>query len=233
MVSVPSVPVSDAAHRLGVSEQRVRALISAGAIEAEKVAGSWWIPAQSLARQVAVGRSSGGRPLSPEGAWALLLTASQEPVEWGSPRMHRRVSVALSELGLSGSFGKLSNRAQRHAFAAHPSELGRLLESSELMPSGVSASTAHRLGLQGGDGVEAYVAASAIQRLAAQHGLLHDRESNIILRSVPDGLWTVLHRPIAPIAAVLTDLAEHADARARRIAHEEAARLDRDRGAHG
>ena len=69
VVSVPSVPVSDAARRLGVSEQRVRAMISAGKMDAEKAAGAWWIPAQSLARVAAAG-SCGGRPFGVVSAWA-------------------------------------------------------------------------------------------------------------------------------------------------------------------
>jgi excisionase family DNA binding protein len=231
VVSVPSVPVSDAAQRLGVSEQRVRALISAGAIEAEKVGGSWWIPAQSLARVATAGRRDGGRPLSAHSAWALLLAASEEPVEWASPRMRWRVSVALRERGLSGAFGKLGNRAERHAFVAHPAELAHLRDSRELMLGGVSAAAAHRLGLQGGEGIEAYVAAGTIEHVAARHGLARGGESNVVLRSVSENLWAVLHRPVAPVAAVLADLAEHSDARARRVAREQAARLDRDRTA--
>jgi hypothetical protein len=228
-ISVPSFPVSDAAQRLGVSEQRVRALISAGAIEAEKVAGSWWIPAQSLAHIAATDRGRGGRPLSPHSAWVLLLTASAEPVEWSSPRMRWRVSIALRERGLSGAFGKLGNRAERHALVAHPAELPRLRDSRELMLSGVSASAAYRLGLHGGEEVEAYVAAGAIEHLAARHALARRGESNVVLRSVSEDLWTVLHRPVAPVAAVLADLAEHSDPRARRVAREQAAQLDRDR----
>lgn len=231
IVSVPSLPVSDAALRLGVSEQRVRALISAGAIEAEKVAGAWWIPAHSLARLVTVDRGEGGRPLSSWSAWALLLTASNEPVEWGSPRMRRRVTVMLREHGLSVAFRKLARRAGRHTFIAHASELPRLRSSQDLMLSGVSAIGSHGIGLHGGDEVEAYVPAGALQRLVSHHGLLFGGEGNVTLRSVSDELWSLLHRPNAPKAAVLADLAEHPDARTRRVAHEEASRLDRDRDA--
>lgn len=77
--SVPSVSVSDAALSLGAGEQRVHAMISAGSIDAEKIAGAWLIPATSLARLAASYRQ-GGRPLSAANAWALLLLASGEPV---------------------------------------------------------------------------------------------------------------------------------------------------------
>ncbi|HEY2767312.1 MAG TPA: hypothetical protein VGI76_03600 [Solirubrobacteraceae bacterium] len=230
-ISIPSLPASDAALRLGVSDKRVRALISAGAIEAEKVAGVWWIPVQSLARRVAVDSSKGGRPLNPESAWMLLLMASMESIEWGSPKVRRRVAVTLRERGLRWAFRKLGRRAERYAFVAHASELTRLLGSPDLMLTGVSAAGSHRLGLHGGEEVEAYVPVSALERVVSHHGLLSGGEGNVTLRPVSDELWAGLHRHIAPKAAVLTDLAEHPDARVRRVANEEAARLDRDRDA--
>ncbi|MHB8695645.1 MAG: hypothetical protein ACYDHH_30865 [Solirubrobacteraceae bacterium] len=198
-------------------------------IDAEKIAGSWWIPARSLARVAAASRD-GGRPMTASGAWALLLIASSEPVPWISPKVRWRASVALRDHGLAASFGKLRHRAQRHAFEAHPGELRRLADSDELMLGGVSAAASHRLDLQGGDEVEAYVRAGAVEQIDERHGLARDGEANAVLRAVQDELWPVLARPVAPIAAVLADLAEHPDARARRVARETAEQLDR---AHG
>lgn len=231
-ISVPSLPVSDAAHRLGVSDQRVRAMISAGAVDAQKVAGAWWISAESLARVAALNRPA-GRPLSPKSAWSLLLIASGEPLTCASSRVRWRASVALSERGLAESFGRLGNRAARHAFLAHPAELPRLAGREDLMLGGVSAAATHRLGLQGGNEVEAYIAADAIERVAQRHGLVRSSEANVVLRAIPEDMWPVLRRPVAPIAAVLADLAEHADPRARRVGHERAVRLDSVRAANG
>ncbi len=231
-ISVPSLPVSDAARRLGVSEQRVRAMISTGAVDAQKSAGAWWISAESLARTVALSRRA-GRPFSPHSAWSLLLLASGEPAAWASPKIRWRASVALQEKGLAESFGKLGNRAVRHAFQAHPAELPRLAGRKELMLSGVSATADYRLGLQGGDKVEAYVAAGAIEHVAQRHGLVRGGEVNVVLRAIPEDMWPVLCRPVAPLAAVLADLAEHADPRARRVGHERAVRLDSSRAADG
>lgn len=227
-VSASSIPVSDAAGRLGISEQRVRAMISAGAIEAEKAAGAWWIPVASLARLTTSPRQ-GGRPLSPASAWALLLLASGEPADWASSKVRWRMAGTLKEHGLAGTFGKLGRRAERHAHQAHSAELRRLAESDDLMLGGVSATGVYRLGLQGGHDVEAYVAASAVEKIAKRHGLVTDGEPNVVLRAVPDDVWALVRRPVAPIAAVLADLAEHSDARARRVAQERAGGLDRDR----
>lgn len=227
-ISVPSIPVSDAARRLGVSDQRVRAMISAGVIEAEKAAGAWWIPAASLARLEASQRK-GGRPFSPASAWALLLLASGESAAWAPSKVRWRMTRALRCNGLAGAFGKLGRRAGRYAYETHASELARLGGSEDLMLAGVSAAVLHRLGLQGGDEVEAYVAASAAEKVAKRHGLVVGGEPNVVLRAVPDDVWTLVRRPVAPLAVVLADLAEHADARARRVAKERASRLDRER----
>jgi hypothetical protein len=231
-ISVPSLPVRDAAHRLGVSDQRVRAMISAGAVDAQKVAGAWWISTESLARTVALSRPA-GRPFSPESAWSLLLIASGESAAWASPRVRWRASVALKEKGLAESFGKLGNRAVRHAFQAHPAELSRLAAREDLMLGGVSAAATHRLGLQGGDEVEVYVTADALEHVAQRHGLVRGGEANVVLRAIPEDMWPVLHRPVAPLTAVLADLAEHADPRARRVGREWAVRLDSARAANG
>jgi hypothetical protein len=227
VVSVPSLPVSDAAQHLGVSEQRVRAMISAGSIDAEKIAGAWLIPATSLAR-LAASRRQGGRPLSATSSWALLSLASGEPVEWASSRVRSRMAAALKDHGLDGAFGKLGRRAARYVYEAHVAELPRLAGSADLMLGGVSAAGAHKLGLQGGDELEAYVAASAIEGVARRHGLVVGGEPNVVLRLVADDIWSIVHRRVAPIAVVLTDLAEHSDARARRVAYDRADRLDRE-----
>jgi hypothetical protein len=229
-LSASSVPVSDAARYLGVSEQRVRAMISAGVIEAEKAAGAWWIPAMVLAKLEASYRQ-GGRPLGPAGAWTLLLLASGEPVEWASPKVRWRMTQALKGLGLAGAFGnKLGRRAERRAYEGHGAELRRLVDSDDLMLGGVSAAGIYRLGLQGGDEVEAYAAASAVEKVAKRHVLVAGGEPNVVLRAVPDDVWACVRRPVAPIAVVLADLAEHPDARARRVAKERASHLDRERG---
>lgn len=227
-ISVPSVPVSDVARRLGVSDQRVRAMISAGMIEAEKAAGAWWIPAASLARLEASQRKD-GRPLSPASAWALLLLASGESAAWAPSKVRWRMAGTLKRDGLTGALGKLGRRAERSAYEAHAAELRRLTDDEDLMLAGVSAAVVHRLGLQGGNEVEAYAAASTVEKIAKRRGLAPGSEPNVVLRAVPDDVWALVRRPVAPIAAVLADLAEHPDARARRVAKERASRLDRDR----
>jgi excisionase family DNA binding protein len=55
MISVP-----EAAVRLGLSEQRVRALIAEGRLKAQKIARDWAIPESALGKITVYGKS--GRP---------------------------------------------------------------------------------------------------------------------------------------------------------------------------
>jgi hypothetical protein len=93
----------------------------------------------------------------------------------------------------------------------------------------VSAAGAHKLGLQGGNELEAYVAASAVEGVAKRHGLVSGGEPNVVLRAVPDDIWLIVRRRVAPIAIVLADLAEHSDARTHRVAYGRAGHLDGER----
>ncbi len=68
------------------------------------------------------------------------------------------MAAALDGHGLSGAFGKLGRRGVRHVYEAHVAELPCLAGSADLMLGGVSAAGAHKLGLQGGYELEAYVA---------------------------------------------------------------------------
>lgn len=59
------------AERLGVSERRVRALVAAGRLPAERVGRAWLIAPDALA--LVDGARAPGRPLGSRGAWRELL----------------------------------------------------------------------------------------------------------------------------------------------------------------
>src|SRR5882672_1764924 len=92
--------VSDAASKLGLNESRIRALISAGELDAEKVGGRWLVDpgAVSLRKRDSPGP---GRPLSARNAWALLFLASGEAVGDELDTASRwRLSQSLDRRGL-------------------------------------------------------------------------------------------------------------------------------------
>jgi excisionase family DNA binding protein len=215
-----SVPVREAARRLEVNEQRVRAMIASGRLPAEKVGGVWWIPQRALARDRRAAASP-GRPFSAAHAWAALLLASAEnDLVWLSRQSRWRVRSALRTAGLEGLIGRLANRGAPRVYQAHQAELNYLAGRPDVMRTGASAAEAHRLGLHGGSELHVYVPAAALDRVVHEHALEaaeFDGTVNVVLRAVADDVWPNISRPVAPLAAVLVDLADDVDPRARRV----------------
>lgn len=219
-----SLPLSvqDAAARLGVSAVAVRQQISAGRLPAVKAGRDWRIDARAVER-AARQRPGSGRPLSAAMAWAVLLLASGDSDAAGNaagiPRYRSRAKAWLQDHPLADHAPRLRARAVAEEFDAHPSELPRLAGRRDLLPSGISAGDI--VGLAGGpDAIEAYAPASHRDDLVAEHAL-HPGPGPVLLRWVADELWPLLDREgrhQAPHAAVLVDLLEHDDPRARREA---------------
>ncbi|MGH2879962.1 MAG: hypothetical protein ACRDK4_10210 [Solirubrobacteraceae bacterium] len=226
------MPVSAAAAELGVNPSRVRALISSGAVAAEKVGGVWLVDPVSLAARSRL-PSPAGRPLAPANAWALLLAASGEelPPELGSAARWR-VRRALESYGLVGMSPRLVRRAEPSSYWALPGELGALSARPDIALSGPSAAGAYDLGLTGSNAIDAYVPASLARSLCDEHALeaMSGPESNVILRVVPDDAWLLDGRRHAPLAAVAIDLASYPDPRAARIGAELVARIEGELG---
>ena len=65
------IPVADAAAALEVHPSRVRAMIAAGQLEAEKISGRWFVDRKSVENRRSQ-PSVNGRPFSEANAWALL-----------------------------------------------------------------------------------------------------------------------------------------------------------------
>jgi excisionase family DNA binding protein len=214
--------VQEAAETLGVGSAAVRRRIAAGSLPAIKRGRGWWLDRGEVER-VRRQPPGHGRALSAEMAWAALLLASGEPgqaaIAAGRERYASRARAWLREHPLAEHASRLRARAQREEFDAHPSELARILARSDVLATGASAG--EEAGLVGrNDGVEVYAPAGRRRALVAEHGL--DPGSGAVrIRWVPDALWPVLvaiDDRQAPRAAVLVDLLESDDPRARREA---------------
>jgi excisionase family DNA binding protein len=75
-MAVRVLTIPEAAERLGVVPQRVRALVRAGELDAIRAEGVWLIDADSLARRVLLAElgvtASSARPWSQPIAWAAM-----------------------------------------------------------------------------------------------------------------------------------------------------------------
>lgn len=214
------ISVKQAAAGLGITPRAVTSLAVSGKIDGLKHGNTWLLDARSVERR---GRqnASPGRPLSPHLAWTVLLLASDEPAaELVALQPHHlsRARHWLHGHPLSEFADQLRLRAESESFRGHPSELNRLLKRDDVLPTGVSA--AETVGLHGGPPqVEFYAPASHRSRIVDDHAL-DPGSGPIQARWVSEKLWPALadRREAAPRVAVLVDLLENDDPRARREA---------------
>lgn len=226
------IAVPEAASILGLSPNRVRALVARGQLPASKLGGRWLV-ARAAVEARKRQEVSAGRPFAPHNAWALLLLASDEGVEGIDPSVRSRLRRALRLEGLGKLGPRLFRRAEIRLLDAHPGEIAYLLEDSKLVRSGVSAAAEHGLDLVSGQEVDGYLRAGALEGFASSHALSSAGPAgNVRLRLVPDESWRFFAgRSIAPLAAVALDLSEDPDPRSARAGRAALRDLDRDRNA--
>lgn len=214
--------VREAAERLGVGPAAVRQQIALGRLPAVKRGRSWWLDERAVQRMVRQ-RVDGGRPLSPAMAWAVLLLASGHAAvaesAAGRDRYWSRTRVWLADHPLAEYGLRLRARAHSEEFDAHPSELARILDRPDVLVTGVSAGDV--VGLVGlASTVEVYASAGRRRAIVEEHALMAGPGA-VRVRWVADELWPLLVGDAdgrAPRAAVLLDLLESDDPRARRQA---------------
>lgn len=221
MVGGLQLSVREAAERLGVSPAAVRQRIAGGELPAVKLGRDWRVDEREVLR-VARRGDGAGRPLSPAMAWAVLLLASGDESAAdrlaGAPRYRARVRQWMQEHPLAQHAGRLRERARREVFDAHPSELSRLRDRAAVLLTGPSA--ADVVGLIGeAQEIELYASVAERDSIIAEHALLAVPGA-VTVRWVPGEVWAELDSAgrVAPRAAVLIDLFESEDPRARREA---------------
>jgi hypothetical protein len=151
-------------------------------------------------------------------AWTVLILASGDRAGLPGVGAHypSRARQWLAGHSLAEDAGRLRGRARRESFDAHPSELSRIAGRDDVIPTGISA--ADSVGVHGGGReIELYAPAGHRDAIVAEHAL-EPGEGAVRMRWVPEELWPAVHGDGAPRAAVLVDLLEHDDPRARREA---------------
>lgn len=228
MPQVDGLGVSQAAARLGLSEQRVRALLSSGGLAGAKVAGRWFVDPISVERWQPR-RNKRGRPLSPPNAWALLFALSGRHLEWLAPWDRSRLAAKLR-----GNWRQWAPRAQNRArimrFRAHPGQLTRLQKNPQIVLSGVSAAREYGIDIVPRDELEGYVKEKSLRGLIQKYKLSPSARPNVVLHVV-EGQWPFDKDEVfAPIAVVALDLCESEDPRSRRAGKKVLDRLSKVSG---
>jgi hypothetical protein len=125
----------------------------------------------------------------------------------------------LREHSLREHASQFRARAEYEEFDIHPSELGRLVSRPDVLATGISAADEVDL-LGAASAAEVYAPAGKRSEIFDEHALA-PRAGPLRIRWVLDEVWTPLERDRgrrAPRAAILLDLLESDETRARREA---------------
>ena len=213
-----ALPAADAARSLGLSLQRVRALVAEGELPGQKVAGRWFVDRSAVERRVRDPKLS-GRPYSPSHAWGLIALAEGENPKWLDSSNRSRLRRLLREQDFQDILPSLARRGRRLELRAHASDLPRIEAEPDVVRSGVSAASEHRLEILAPGVFEAYIPARRLSQLERRYRLKPSSDANLILHVV-DGPWPfAIDRRVAPRLAAVLDLLDHDDERSRRAAH--------------
>jgi hypothetical protein len=156
-------------------------------------------------------------------AWGILLLASGDETAAAAvvpnARYWSRLHAWLGSHSIAVHATSFRDRARVEDFDAHPSELARILDRRDVLKTGISA--ADEVDLVGGDSAaEVYAPADRRGALIDEH-VLESGPGPVRIRWVNDDVWPLLDEDgdgRAPRVAVLLDLLEHDDPRARRQA---------------
>ena len=206
--------VAQAAEELGLSPQRVRALIASGELPAGRIGGRWIVDDAAVRRRAEGGRLP-ARPMSPRSAWAALALAAGDRPNGVDAAQVSRLRRRLRDEGLAAIAPLLVRRARRETFRVHPGERDRLLADPALVLTGAAAAGRRGLALVAPGAAEAYVPAAEFERVVKRHALRRSPNPNVLLRVV-DGQWPFgPGARAAPMPVVAVDLLEDDDPRSR------------------
>lgn len=218
------ISVPDAASRLELHPSRVRALVHAHELQAERIAGRWLIHRASLERRQHADVVD-GRPYNAANAWAILRLVEGQPVDWVSPSGLSRLRSKLRSQDLLALAPRLRSRAHRMSYQAHPAALRRIAAEPEVVKSGISAALQVGIDIQGGEELEAYVSEASADALVTKYHLDSSDRPNLVLHVVDNDVPVAWRGCVGP-ACIAIDLLESGNPRSRRAAIEFLKRLE-------
>jgi hypothetical protein len=185
------VSLADASSILGVSSERVRQLVIAGQLPAQRFGNAWAVSMDAI---VARRQSSlpGGRPLGAVQAWHEIV-AGDVDLSWPG-RYQRRAEIVRCEMSRSG--------------------LESLPRAAGALASGVRGAIAFGASLIASDVHDVYLSRSAFGHLDSTVALVRAPFGPVRLRVVDDDAWAII--PLgasAPRGAIALDLLDSADPR--------------------
>lgn len=213
----------DAAHSLGLSARRVRALASAGRLKAHKVGSRWILEPVSVARE-----PRAGRPVSAAIGWAILALLSGARPVGVHPSALSRLKRMLRDpewVVRSLQYGEARGRVVR--LRALPADIPRILTQHGPVLTGLSAITKEIDLVPSSEEVDGYVTEGVLRKIQRQFQPAKEPDQPNLTLRVPNQPW-ILTFSRAPLAVVSADLLLSPDARAVRAGREALRRLVHD-----
>jgi hypothetical protein len=206
---------AEAARRLGMSPQRVRALWHEGALSGRMMANRLLLDRVGVLDLAERDRPA-TRPLSARNAWTLLLMLADEPSPWASASERsrlRRLVYTREERDLAAL---VRARARTIRLDGVVGAGGYVLRDGHVVPAG--ATLAHRWTDLVVEGVtEVYATEFVARSLTDRLRLWLDPQGPIVVHAVPDDLGDLLRsRAEMPAPVVATDLLDSGDPRSQR-----------------
>lgn len=221
-----AVDVLEAAHRLGLSQRRVRRLIASGDLPAARIAGRYAIDDESLDALAERVRPAAVRGFSRRIAWAAAALVDGVEPDWVSPSELSRLRRRLSEAGVDPGAWQARLKARAAAtltYRVAPGNVRRLLSGGSVTTR--SGASTHNLV------TERQLAASVTQVWLAQRRDLPALEIEYRMLASPAGNVLVRIAEVEGQAStgaggdtyrliVAADLLDSGDARERRAGRE-------------
>lgn len=207
--------VSEVAERLGVSAQRVRAMLRDGQLHGRRAGGVWFVDEAQVLKPRRL-----GRPLSSRNAWGLVLAVARG----GAPGAQHSIDVFWAQPDTQTQLSQSDRSKLRHRLNALPGnpDAPRLLSSwlaararpitvsapepealyldPDLVASGLSDA---RTEMSGGGEAEFYAQPGTLPSVLRRHLLVEDPKGQVILREA--GIRLEAPVPLLLLAADLAD----------------------------
>lgn len=207
--------VEEAAALMGISPQRVRAMLDSGRLHGRKVGRAWIVSDLDLS-----GRWQRGRPLSAGSAWALLALLAGDSPGWVDAAVRSRLRGRIRKGEVVDLLQKSEARALIHIWRVLPGDLEKIAAEFPIVRSGLSAGYRELDVVPLGQQLDGYISAddlAKIERRFRPDGA-PDRP-NVVLR-VPAVPWVLNQSYRAPLPVVAGDLLPSDDPRVVRAARE-------------
>lgn len=206
--------VSEAAKRLGVSRQRVHALLHSGDLPARWLSGRWLLDGAGIEGR-ATSNAPLGKPLAPHMAWGLINLAEDRAAPWLNVEQRSRLKRRLRSEPTIDQFAAWVRQRNRVLWLrGHSSVMARIRQDRHVVLSGASA---RRQPIVDSRRVEVYVSEQHADLFIEEHALrtVEPSRANVILR-IPRGAWPFSDE-VGPIGIAM-DLWEASDERSKRAA---------------